>query len=121
MSIYVRATIWCMALAYVIYTALAFLSGSEALRVSASPRMGMAPLAVRVEVRQERDAVAGRDVCIHVSGPAPVGVSCWSSDKPLALVTRWFILGEAGTYQIWARSGAHHSNYAIVEVPREKQ
>ena len=97
------------------------LQAQPPLRVAVTPRMGMAPLSIRVDVRQDVELLRGREVCIHISGPMPIAESCWQTDAPTPLVTRWFRLDEPGQYQVWAGSGKVHSNYVMVEVPMERQ
>lgn len=85
------------------------------LQIIVAPHTGIAPLEIRVDVRQDPDTVSGREVCIHVSGPA-ANESCWTSDQPTPLITRHFILDEQGTYEVWVGAGSMRSGYEIVAV-----
>lgn len=91
-----------------------------ALRVLVSLHTGLSPVQIRVEVRQDVERLAGREVCVHLSGPESEQ-SCWTEDKPTPLMTRWFWLREPGTYEVWAGSGSEHSNFELVDVPAEVQ
>ena len=114
--------VWLLAALAWFLVAVAIVSATEpALRVIVSPRLGLSPLQIRVDVRQNVEQLRGREVCVRVSGPMPMAMSCWQTDEPIALVTRYFRLDEPGMYQVWAGSGKIHSSYVTVEVPREKQ
>ena len=113
--------IWLLAAFMWLLVGFAVFGAVPALRVLVSPRIGIAPLQIRVDVRQDVEQLRGREVCIRVSGPMPMALSCWQTDAPTALVTRWFILDEPGAYQVWAGSGKLHSGYVLVEVPRERK
>lgn len=93
---------------------------TPALRVKASPQSAFAPLHLNVEVRQQLDAVAGREVCVRVAGPEDA-VSCWKDERPTVFVLRSFELRGAGEYDVFAvvtgRGGrTQESNHVSVHV-----
>lgn len=83
-----------------------------------TPRAGLAPLVVNVRVRQDVDAVRGKEVCLKLGSSMTddvMNVSCWRSDVPDMYVTRSFEL-MGGDYVIWAATGAGASEKVNVTV-----
>lgn len=71
------------------------------LRLTAGPQQGFAPLKLQTTTRQNIEAVAGKTVCVQVSGPQSMQ-SCWADDKPAVLVNRSYTLEAGGDYEVQA-------------------
>ena len=89
---------------------------ANTLQIMVAPRQGIAPLYIRVDVRQDPATVSGREVCIHVDGPDIIPSSCWTSDNPTPLVTRYFTLDPGGAYKVWAASRQMQSERVTINV-----
>lgn len=85
----------------------------SALQLRVNTHVGMAPLTLTAKVRQDVDAVQGREVCLFVNGES---ISCWKSDVPDLYVTRSFQLSTPGDYTLYAAWRGGESNHEAVIV-----
>src|SRR5262249_11961444 len=90
-------------------------SAEGPLRVRVRPNVGMAPLSVHIETRQNVEMLRGREVCLQVVGEEMFG-ACWKSEHPAVLVSRDFGLHAPGEYEVMAVVGNRASNRETVVV-----